>query len=118
MRAAVLLYGISLLLSVNAPTTLGEEPTLQPWSENPWYWSYRGRPVLLLGGSDDDNLFQWSERDLIAQLDRLAAAGGNVVRNTMSDRKDAGFEVYPFLKLEKKWKIRPDTVEPRILGSL
>ncbi len=69
---------------------------LQPWTENPWYWSYRGKPVLLLGGSDDDNLFQWSEKDLIAQLDRLADAGGNVIRNTMSDRKDKGFEVYPF----------------------
>jgi len=72
------------------------EPALQPWATNPWYWSYRGQPVLLLGGSDDDNLFQWSERDLVAQLDRLAAAGGNVIRNTMSDRNDQGFEVYPF----------------------
>ena len=69
---------------------------LQPWAENPWYWSYRGEPVLLLGGSDDDNLFQWLEPDLITQLDRLAAAGGNVIRNTMSDRKDKGFEIYPF----------------------
>lgn len=52
------------------------EPSLQPWTENPWYWSDNGRPVLLLGGSDDDNLFQWPEADLVAQLDRLAAAGG------------------------------------------
>ena len=37
------------------------EPTLRPWPENPWYWSYHGKPVLLLGGSDDDNLFQWPE---------------------------------------------------------
>lgn len=37
---------------------------------------------------------------MIPQLDRIAAAGGNVVRNTMSDRQDAGFEVYPFLRLE------------------
>ncbi len=72
------------------------EPALRPWPENPWYWSYQGQPVLLLGGSDDDNLFQWSEEQLISQLDRLADAGGNVIRNTMSDRKDKGFEVYPF----------------------
>lgn len=76
-----------------------EEPALRPWAENPWYWSYRDQPVLLLGGSDDDNLFQWPEADLVAQLDRLAAAGGNVIRNTMSDRKDKGFEVYPFFQL-------------------
>jgi hypothetical protein len=54
----------------------------------------------LLGGSDDDNLFQWPAKDLVAQLDRLAAAGGNVIRNTMSDRKDKGFEVYPFRQRE------------------
>ena len=53
-----------------------------------------------VGGSDDDNLFQWPKEKLIPQLDRLAAAGGNVIRNTMSDRKDKGFEVYPFKRLE------------------
>lgn len=73
---------------------------LEPWSDNPWYWSQDGRPVMLLGGSDDDNLFQWPEQKLIPQLDRIAEAGGNVIRNTMSDRKDLGFEVYPFLKLD------------------
>src|SRR6056297_1149192 len=72
-----------------AVSSYAAEP-LQPWAENPWYWSYRGKPVLLLGGSDDDNLFQWPERELIAQLDRLKAAGGNVIRNTMSDRNDKG----------------------------
>lgn len=70
-----------------------------PWNENPRYWMYDGAPVLLVGGSDDDNLFQWSEPDLIAQLDRLKQAGGNVVRNTMSDRRDKGFEIYPYLQL-------------------
>lgn len=81
---------------VASSEAVGAEPAIKPWADNPWYWSYRGRPILLLGGSDDDNLFQWSEKDLVAQLDRLAAAGGNVIRNTMSDRKDKGFEVYPF----------------------
>jgi predicted esterase len=77
----------------------GVAAALEPWSENPWYWSHRGEPVMLLGGSDDDNLFQWPAEKLVPQLDRIAAAGGNVVRNTMSDRKDAGFEVYPFLEV-------------------
>lgn len=83
---------IGVLFAVSVAADVG----IQPWPENPWYWSYRGEPVLLLGGSDDDNLFQWPEDKLIAQLDRLANAGGNVIRNTMSDRKDKGFEVYPF----------------------
>ncbi len=96
MRTILLLLCSSFLLSANAREAVADEPRLQPWSENPWYWSYRGQPILLLGGSDDDNLFQWSEQDLVAQLNRLSEAGGNVIRNTMSDRKDKGFEVYPF----------------------
>lgn len=74
---------------------------IKPWADNPWYWSYEGKPVLLLGGSDDDNLFQWPESELIPQLDRLAAAGGNLIRNTMSDRKDKGFELYAFKQIEE-----------------
>lgn len=94
-----LFYSLSCCLAVlviGLPENAASEPALRPWEAKPWYWSYRGQPVLLLGGSDDDNLFQWPERELVAQLDRLAAAGGNVIRNTMSDRKDKGFEVYPF----------------------
>lgn len=90
-----LAWAIALLI-LSPVAVAAAEPELRPWAENPWYWSDRGEPVLLLGGSDDDNLFQWPEADLAAQLDRLAAAGGNVIRNTMSDRRDKGFEVYPF----------------------
>lgn len=53
----------------------------------PQYWEYNGEPVLLLGGSDEDNLFQLPH--LEQQLDRLASVGGNYVRNTMSSR-DSG----------------------------
>src|SRR5690606_20581136 len=49
------------------------------------------------GGSKDDNLFQLP--DLREHLDALTAAGANYVRNTMSDRPDGGFEVYPFKRL-------------------
>lgn len=72
---------------------------IQPWSKNPRYWQYKDRPVLLLGGSKDDNLFEIP--DLKEHLDEIRSAGGNYIRNTMSDRKDKGFEVYPF-------KQRPD----------
>lgn len=70
---------------------------IRPWDKNPRYWQYKGRPVLLLGGSVDDNLFQIP--DLREHLDAIRAAGGNYVRNTMSDRKDLGHEVYPFKAL-------------------
>ncbi len=95
MKSPLLLV-LGMSLAVLPSHTLAEGPILKPWDNNPWYWSDRGEPVLLLGGSDDDNLFQWLADDLVAQLDRLAEAGGNVIRNTMSDRKDRGFEVYPF----------------------
>jgi hypothetical protein len=67
---------------------------IRPWPENPRFWQYQGRPVMLLGGSKDDSLFQIPE--LVAHLDEMKAAGANYVRNTMSDRPDFGFEVYAF----------------------
>jgi len=70
---------------------------IRPYAKNPYYWQYKGKPVFLLGGSKDDNLFQIP--DLKEHLDTLASVGGNYIRNTMSDRKDKGFEVYPFKRL-------------------
>ena len=67
---------------------------IKPWKSNPRYWQYKGKPVLLLGGSRDDNLFQIP--NLKAHLDDIRRAGGNYIRNTMSDRPDHKFEVYPY----------------------
>jgi hypothetical protein len=55
---------------------------------------------LLLGASDEDNLFQWTDNVLTDHLDLLASAGGNYVRNTMSDR-DPG-NVYAFKSLSEQ----------------
>jgi len=65
---------------------------IQPSSRFPTYWQYRGEPVLLLGGSVEDNLFQIP--DLEAHLDCLKSAGGNYVRCTMSWRDEGN--VPPF----------------------
>jgi len=54
--------------------------------EHPQYWSYDGKPTLLLGGSVEDNLFQIE--GLAEHLDQLQAAGGNYVRCTMSSRDE------------------------------
>jgi len=70
---------------------------IEIYSENPGYWMYGGKPVLLIGGSDDDNLFQHPK--LKQQLNLLKAAGGNYIRNTMSGRNDLGWEVHAFKKL-------------------
>jgi hypothetical protein len=77
------------------------EAGIRPWEENPRYWQYKDEPVLLLGASSDDNLFQWTADRLVPHLDSMAAAGANYVRNTMSDRHDFGFELYPFFEIEE-----------------
>ena len=33
---------------------------IRPYAKNPGYWQYDGRPLLLFGGSDRDNIFQWA----------------------------------------------------------
>lgn len=106
LTAVCVLLGLGLLLppasaQADPPTTAIDAEALnreaiQPWPANPRYWQFRGEPVLLVGGSDDDNPFQWPPDQLIPHLDALAGAGGNYIRCTMSDRKDKGFERYPF----------------------
>ena len=98
-RTRVLLASTMLLSLIGlAPKLRAEERTrLRPYAANPSYWEYKGKPVVLLGGTDDDNLFQWPQ--LEKQLDLLHSVGGNYIRNTMSDRPDQGFEVYPFRKV-------------------
>lgn len=71
---------------------------IQPSKAHPFYWQYQGEPVLLLGGSADDNLFQLPI--LAAHLDEMKAVGANYIRNTMSDRHDQEFEVYPFRQID------------------
>ncbi|HPE74654.1 MAG TPA: DUF6298 domain-containing protein [Draconibacterium sp.] len=70
------------LIALKVPSK--ESQRIKPWNENPRYWQYNGKPVLLLGASDNDNLFQ--NEYVKSQLDSLAAVGGNYIRNTMSDR--------------------------------
>lgn len=99
MHSRALLATTFIIFTLSTNFTTADEG-LQPWKDNSWYWSFNGKPVLLLGGSDDDNLFQWPEEKLRSQLDRLEESGGNVIRNTMSDRKDKGFELYCFKRLD------------------
>ena len=84
----------ALPLAAATPDTDRAAERIQPYAGNPRYWAYQGQPVVLLGASDEDNLFQM--RGLEEHLRRLAAAGGNYVRNTMSAR-DPG-NVQPFAR--------------------
>ena len=89
----VYLDGSSTISRTHAPlflaliTTLASTglASIQPWAEDARYWQYRDEPVMLLGASDDDSLFQWPSPRLEAHLDALQSAGANYIRNTMSE---------------------------------
>jgi len=96
-----LFYCISLLIFIVLPSCAkSDSHRIKPWGKNPRYWEYKNKPVILLGASSDDNLFQWPAELLVPHLDSMKTVGANYVRNTMSDRRDKGFELYPFKKLE------------------
>jgi len=78
------------------------ETWIKPWEKNPRYWQYEGKPVLLLGATSNDNLFQNS--NIETHLDSLKRAGGNVIRNTMSDR-DPGDEKAFSITAEGKYDL-------------
>lgn len=65
---------------------------LRSGATSPAYWQYDGEPVLLLGGTKEDNLFQIP--DLETHLDDLVDSGGNYVRCTMSSRDEGN--VWPY----------------------
>ena len=68
---------------------------IQIYKDNPRYWQYKGEPVLLLGGSVDDNLFQIP--NLKEHLELLKSVGGNYVRSTMGWTE--AVDVPPFKKV-------------------
>jgi len=91
-------FGAGLTLAFAATLGLlaldvGAEERIRPYEKNPFYWQYKGEPVLLLGGSWQDNLFNHPQ-NLEEHLDLLVASGGNYVRNTMSHRNEANVFAY------------------------
>jgi len=94
------ILAITIVLILYFGTISAKDNRIQPWKENPWFWQYKGKPVMLLGASSDDNLFQWPAKMLVPHLDSMKSVGANYVRNTMSDRQDRKFELYPFKKTE------------------
>ncbi len=73
-----------LLLAIPSINLYAQE--IQLSEQYPTYFDYKEKPVLLLGGTVDDNLFQLE--GLEEHLDLLLASGGNYVRNTMSSRDE------------------------------
>ena len=63
-RVCQIAFSVALCIAVLLVTSLcqaddtADQKRIQPYPANPFYWQYKGEPVLLLGGSVDDNLFQ------------------------------------------------------------
>lgn len=91
---------IGLLLKVVACQALSQisvdKNRIQVYKENPQYWQHKSEPVLLLGGSVEDNLFQIP--DIKEHLDLLQSVGGNYVRCTMSCRDEGN--IWQFNEVE------------------
>lgn len=110
MKANPAAVGILIVLSWTAHALA----QIQPYAGNPCYWEYGGRPILLVGASDRDNLFQWAGDDdrLVRHLDLLAQCGGNYVRCTMSSREYLPEGIrwnllpYPFARVNGKYDLR------------
>jgi len=69
---------------------------IQPYAKNPTYWQYKGKPILLLGGSQTDHIFLLD--DLEPHLDEMRTVGANYVRCTMSQRE--GLDLKPHRRRE------------------
>ena len=88
--------GVAVLCGAAPIASADAEKRIDIYAANPAYWQYGGRPVVLLGGSVEDNLFQIP--GLEEHLDLLRSVGGNYVRCTMSSRDEGN--VWPFKRLE------------------
>jgi hypothetical protein len=75
---------------------------IRPYAGNPYYWQYKGKPVLLLGGSWQDNLFNHPV-GLERHLDVMKSVGGNYVRNVMSHRNVGN--VFAFGQVDGKFDL-------------
>lgn len=96
-------FTMMMALTSGAVVHADNAERIQPYSENPFYWQYQGEPILLIGASDDHNLFQWEANRLAEHLDLLVACGGNYVRNTMSSREEGN--IWPFARQGDRYNL-------------
>ena len=79
-RTPRLCHALILFIAMCAAGPVHADDGIRPYEGNPYYWQYKGQPVLLLGGSDQDNLFNHPDiapDGLEAHLDLLRSVGGN-----------------------------------------
>ncbi|MEN8788612.1 MAG: hypothetical protein ABF295_03775, partial [Flavobacteriaceae bacterium] len=88
----VLIAVLTILVLGCSETSLQDIKGIGLYEENPFYWSYNGEPVLLLGATDEDNIFQID--DLEDHLKLLDSVGGNYIRCTLSSRDEGNVKPY------------------------
>jgi hypothetical protein len=88
-----LLVVLASMSWASAVASANDADRIRPYSRNPYYWQYEGKPILLLGGSWQDNLFN-HPLGLERHLDLLVSVGGNYLRNTMSHRNQGNVFAY------------------------
>ncbi len=92
-NARIVLLLTIVLMAMSCESTGSTNDNIRPYTNNPYYWQYKGEPVLLLGGTWQDNLFNHPV-GLERHLDLLVENGGNYVRNTMSHRNTGNVFAY------------------------
>jgi hypothetical protein len=91
--ARIVLLLVMSFLGISCTSSDHTDDSIRLYADNPYYWQYKGEPVLLLGGTWQDNLFNHPV-GLERHLDLLLENGGNYVRNTMSHRNTGNVYAY------------------------
>ncbi len=92
---SILIALFAIIISCTPKKKVSADERIMVYEKNPHYFAYKGEPVLLLGGSDEDNLFNNPEL-MMNNLNLLKKIGGNYIRCTMSSRESGN--VWPFAK--------------------
>jgi len=91
----------------------GSNSGIKIYYENPWYWEYNGKPIMLIGGSYEDNMYQFpnwyyghsnpnlslgmTNWTLEEHLDKMVEVGANYIRASMSCRNHGNR--FPYKKI-------------------
>ena len=55
--AATTALALALVACVVGSAEGGDDGRIKPYVKNPRYWQYKGKPILLVGGSKTDHIF-------------------------------------------------------------
>ena len=102
-----LIFIVTLTLFTSFNIAYSANGPLSPYSANPFYWQDgNANPLVLIGGSDHDSIFQWDYNALVTHLNLLRASGGNYIRLVLNSRSsnpvtgdnDPNGYPHPFIK--------------------